>query len=123
MCFKLKGVSFSFCNSEKFKEEVSKPEIVQRVKYETSDAFRLDQSKRPKDNVPLQTFRKLNVDWSTLIRSWLWRPASFLYKNYLVEAAKYIMVPIILLNVDFTRYLYKVFKDRQQLHKKYVSLL
>ena len=57
-----KCVLFSFSNSEKFKDEVSKPEIVARVKYETSDAFRLDESKRPKTDVPLQTFRKLNVD-------------------------------------------------------------
>ena len=42
---------------------MTKPEVVARIKYETSDAFRLDESKRPKNDVPLQTFRKLNVDW------------------------------------------------------------
>ena len=41
---------------------MSKPEVVARIKYETSNAFRLDESKRPKNDVPLQTFRKLNVD-------------------------------------------------------------
>ena len=41
---------------------MSKPEVVARIKYETGKAFRLDESKRPKDDVPLQTFRKLNVD-------------------------------------------------------------
>ena len=39
-----------------------RPEVVAKIKYETSDAFLLDESKRPKDDVPLQTFRKLNVD-------------------------------------------------------------
>ena len=69
-CMYQKQVSyFHFSNSEKFKDEVSKPDIVARVKYETSDAFRLDESKHPKNDVPLQTFRKLNVDWSTFIRS------------------------------------------------------
>ena len=62
MCMRDKCVLFLFSNSEKFKDEVSKPETVARVKYETSDAFRLDESKRPKNDVPLQTFRKLNVD-------------------------------------------------------------
>ena len=31
-----------------------RPEVVAKIKYETSDAFRLDESKRPKDDVPLQ---------------------------------------------------------------------
>ena len=42
---------------------MSKPEVVAKIKYETSDTFRLDETKRPKDDVPLQSFRKLNVDW------------------------------------------------------------
>ena len=47
---------------EKLKEDILTPEVVETVKYLTSDAFRLDESKRPKNDVPLQTFRKLNVD-------------------------------------------------------------
>ena len=45
----------------KLKEDILRPEVVETVKYLTSDAFRLDESKRPKNDVPLQTFRKLNV--------------------------------------------------------------
>ncbi len=48
--------------AEKFKEVVLSPENIARVKYETSSAFRLDESKRPKDDAPLESFRKLNVD-------------------------------------------------------------
>ena len=47
---------------EKLKEEISKPEAVARIKYETNDAFRLDESKRPKDAGPIESFGKLNVD-------------------------------------------------------------
>ena len=50
MCIRDKCVLFLFSNSEKFKDEVSKPETVARVKYETGDAFRLDESKRPKND-------------------------------------------------------------------------
>ena len=53
---------FNFFISEKNKEQMLQPEVVARIKYETGKAFRLDESKRPKDDVPLQTFRKLNVD-------------------------------------------------------------
>ena len=53
--------------SGKLKEDILRPEVVETVKYLTSDAFRLDESKRPKDDVPLQTFRKLNVWWRWLI--------------------------------------------------------
>ena len=53
--------SFS-CFVEKLKKDVLTPEVVKTVKYLASDAFRLDESKRPKNDVPLQTFRKLNVD-------------------------------------------------------------
>ena len=49
---------------EKLKEDILTPEVVETVKYLTSDAFRLDENKRPKNDVPLQTFRKLNVDWN-----------------------------------------------------------
>ena len=44
---------------------MSQPEIVERIKYETSTAFRIDESKRPKNEGPVESFRKLNVDWMT----------------------------------------------------------
>ena len=52
--------------ADKMKAELGSPEVVAKIKYETSSAFRLDESKRPKDNAPLESFRKLNVDWGGL---------------------------------------------------------
>ena len=52
---------FSNLFPEKLQDELHKPEVVKRIKYETSDAFRLDESKRPKNDAP-QMYTKLNVD-------------------------------------------------------------
>ncbi len=38
------------------------PKVIEQIKYETSYAFQIDESKRPKEDVPIQSFRKLNVD-------------------------------------------------------------
>ena len=48
--------------TESLKNKMSQPEIVARIKYETSNAFRIDESKRPKNEGPVESFRKLNVD-------------------------------------------------------------
>ena len=48
---------------ESLKNQMSQPEVVARIKYETSTAFRIDESKRPKNEGPVESFRKLNVDW------------------------------------------------------------
>ena len=71
---------------EELKEEISKPEVVARIKYETSDAFRLDESKRPKDSGPIESFRKLNVDWRKVPKmvtrnSCVWNNMTFLVED------------------------------------------
>ena len=46
---------------DNIKKETTKPEVVAMIKYMTSDAFRLDESKRPQNDAP-QMYKKLNVD-------------------------------------------------------------
>ncbi len=52
------------CFLEKYIADLTKPDVAARIKYETSTAFRLDTNKKTKDDVPIQSFRKLNVDWA-----------------------------------------------------------
>lgn len=48
--------------SANMKKRLMNPEARARVLANTSDKYRLDESKRPKENAPSESFRKLNVD-------------------------------------------------------------
>ena len=48
--------------SDDMKEMLMKPETVARVKYISSSEHYIDQTLKPKDDAPQETFRKLNVD-------------------------------------------------------------
>lgn len=52
-----------FVISANLKKRLMNPEARARVLANTSDKYRLDESKRPKDSgAPSESFRKLNVD-------------------------------------------------------------
>jgi len=44
------------------KRKLTKPEVRDRIKYLSSENFGIDESRRPKDDVPHASFRKLNID-------------------------------------------------------------
>ncbi len=49
---------------DNFKMTITQPEVVSRMRYETSVAFGVDESRRPAaaEAAPVESFRKLNVD-------------------------------------------------------------
>jgi hypothetical protein len=44
------------------KKRMANPELRARVLANTSDKYKIDESKRPSDNTPKESFRKLNID-------------------------------------------------------------
>jgi len=44
------------------KRELTRPEVRERIKYLSSETFGIDESRRPKDDAPQASFRKLNID-------------------------------------------------------------
>ena len=52
-----------WCDAERMKAQLLKPEVRERIKYLSSEQFGVDEKKRPAaDDVPQASFRKLNID-------------------------------------------------------------